>query len=348
MNSGVVGRLAPSPTGALHLGNARSFLIAWLSARQQAGQLLLRIEDIDSPRIKPGSLQSTLDDLRWLGLDWDGEPMVQSHRLQRYREVLDQLLQSGRVYACTCSRSEVARAASAPHESSLAMLEGPIYPGTCRPSVMDRSVMDRRVVDRSADPTVSSHSTENQPKILPSPLPSPGSAPSPDKFAWRWHFLPEPLQWSDRLYGIQRATPAEQLGDFVVARGDGTPAYQLAVIVDDHDSGVTEVVRGADLIFSTYRQLSLLQQLGWPAPSYCHVPLMVGSDGRRLAKRHGDTRLSRLRERGFSAEQVVGYLAWTLGMQSEVQPLSASDLVGRLELTLLPKRPTVVTADWTD
>ncbi len=331
----VVGRLAPSPTGALHLGNARSFLLAWLSIRQQRGQLWLRIEDIDSPRVKPWAVQSTLDDLRWLGLDWDigpeqllGEPLgathrpanasgqrsvvvdtIQSRRLPRYRQVLEELITAGRVYPCTCSRSEVARAASAPHENSLAALEGPIYPGTCR-----------------------QRSTHAERSMLP----------QSGKFAWRWHFEEGEVAWQDGLHGNQLADPAEQLGDFVIAHGDGTPAYQLAVVVDDHDMQVNEVVRGDDLIFSTYRQVSILRHLGWPVPRYVHVPLMLGPDGRRLAKRHGDTRLSTYRQRGVSAEQIVGYLAWTLGLQSDNRPLRAIDLIGRLTWSDLSLEPTVV------
>ncbi len=354
----VVGRLAPSPTGALHLGNARSFLLAWLSIRQQHGRLILRIEDIDSPRVKPWGMQSTIDDLRWLGLDWDAGPedardntlsvsdskspihgidYIQTRRLARYRQVLEQLIADGSVYRCTCSRSEVALAASAPHESSLATLEGPIYPGTCRPS-----------------------KTSDALRTL-----------STDKFAWRWRFADGEVTWTDQLRGIMRAAPAEQLGDFVIARrqwpeapqselhvsnshfpakradsasalGDCTPAYQLAVVVDDHDMQVTEVVRGDDLIFSTYRQLAILEHLGWPVPNYIHVPLMIGSDGRRLAKRHGDTRLSSFRQRGVPAESVVGYLAWTLGLQTSPEPLQAVDLIGRFDWQAIPLTPTIV------
>lgn len=353
----VVGRLAPSPTGALHLGNARSFLLAWLSIRQQQGQLWLRIEDIDSPRVKPWAVQSTLEDLRWLGLDWDIGPQlslsdspssspepshhpqqmaqvdeaselqpasgyvdtIQSRRLARYRQVLEQLIAAGRVYPCTCSRSEVAQAASAPHENSWTTLEGPIYPGTCR--------------QRTADALASRHSAAIDPSAV---------ASAHSKFAWRWHFAAGEVAWQDGLHGNQQAHPAEQLGDFVIAQADGTPAYQLAVVVDDHDMQVTEIVRGDDLIFSTYRQLAILQHLSWPAPHYLHVPLMLGPDGRRLAKRHGDTRLSTYRQRGVSAEQIVGYLAWTLGLQSHNTPLAAVELIGKLEWPNLSLQPTVV------
>ncbi len=309
----VIGRLAPSPTGALHLGNARSFLIAWLSARQQSGKLLLRIEDIDSPRVKPWAQQQTLDDLRWLGLDWDWGPdvggphasYVQSERLERYREVLLQLAEDGVIYPCSCSRREVAEAASAPHESSIAglvPLEGAIYPGTCR---------------------------------------SRSSAQATGEFAWRWRFEAGEVSWNDCVGGLQCANPSLQLGDFVIGKSDGTPAYQLAVVVDDFDMGVTEVVRGSDLIPSTYRQLAILKHLRWQAPSYCHVPLMVGTDGRRLAKRHGDTRLSYFRQRGFKPELIVGFLAWTLGLVEKPSPIAARDLIGRLDWKAISTAPTV-------
>ncbi len=229
------------------------------------GAFLLRIEDIDSPRIKAWATQATLIDLTWLGLDWDHSnihpttsdptdrsPAIQSQRLARYAEVLQQLIARGKVYRCTCTRSEVAEAASAPHESLLEPLEGPIYPGSCRVT----------------PPTVADDV----------------------EFSYRWAFDAGRLAWVDGLQGPQSAEPLVQLGDFVIARGNGLPAYQLAVVVDDQDMGVTEVVRGDDLIASTFRQLAILRFLGWPAPSYFHVPLMVGPDGRRLAKRHGDTR----------------------------------------------------------
>ena len=324
MSALVVGRLAPSPTGALHLGNARSFLLAWLSVRQQGGRLLLRIEDIDSPRVKPWARQATLDDLRWLGIDWDEGPdsqpgraegddrmmYVQTQRLQRYQQVLSSLIEDQTVYPCVCSRSEVAQAASAPHEASMQALEGPIYPGTCR---------DKRFVlqtNRDAE-----------------------------KFAWRWKFQSDEIVWQDGLKGMLSARPDQQLGDFVVARSDGTPAYQLAVVVDDHDMHVTEVVRGDDLLCSTYRQLAILKHLGWTPPNYFHVPLIVGSDGRRLAKRHGDTRLSAFRQQGVTAERLIGYLAWTLNLQERPIPIRANDLIGRLDWKKLSTEPTVFRGD---
>ena len=309
--SRVVGRLAPSPTGALHLGNARSFLLAWLSVRHAGGNLILRIEDIDSPRIKTWARQSTFDDLRWLGLDWDfgpdlggpHAPYFQTERRDHYQSVLDRLIEREMVYPCDCSRSEIAASASAPHEA----LEGPIYAGTCR-----------------------SRSTRNAHALTES------------DFAWRFRASDQVRHWHDQIAGIQSANIAAQLGDFIVAKGDGTPAYQLAVVVDDQAMGVNEVLRGDDLIASTFRQLDLLAALGWAPPQYIHVPLMIGSDGRRLAKRHGDTRLSWFREAGYEADQLVGYLAWTAGLLDAPSRVCPHELVTRWNLGSLQRKPTRV------
>jgi glutamyl-tRNA synthetase len=301
--SNVIGRLAPSPTGALHLGNARSFLLAWLSVRRQSGTLLMRIEDIDSPRVKAWAREQTFEDLRWLGLDWDWGPdvggphasYVQSERLDRYRQVLEELRDADVIYPCTCTRREVAEAASAPHEQNLCELppmEGTIYPGTCR-------------TKRFTDPR--------------------------SVFAWRWRFATGTISWLDGVLGEQIANPERQLGDFVIGQSDGTPAYQLAVVIDDRDMGVTEVVRGSDLVPSTYRQLAILRHFGWEAPNYLHVPLLVGPDGRRLAKRHGDTRISYFRERGIKSQWLVGYLAWTIGLLGSPQEIEPKELIALSE-----------------
>ncbi|GAB5405054.1 MAG: tRNA glutamyl-Q(34) synthetase GluQRS [Aureliella sp.] len=256
---------------------------------------MLRMEDIDSPRIKPWTAGEAIDTLQWLGLDWDAGPddsnqpipLTQSRRLARYHEVFESLVDAGVVYRCYCTRSEIQRAASAPHEQAN-VLEGTRYPGTCR----DLTDTGRR-----------------------------------EKHAWRWRLSDESMSWRDNLLGPQHANPLEQLGDFVIAKQDMTPAYQLAVVIDDHDFGVTEIVRGDDLIYSTYRQRAILNHLGWQVPSYYHVPLMVGTDGLRLAKRHGDTRVSALRKMGVTARAIVGYLAWTAGLLSEPTPCCARDLV---------------------
>lgn len=306
-----VGRLAPSPTGALHLGNARTFLFAWLSIRQRAGTLILRIEDIDSPRVKPWARQATLDDLRWLGLDWDEgpdiggphAPYVQTERLASYREALSRLVDAEQVYPCDCSRSEIAAAASAPHES----IDGPVYAGRCR----QRTTADAQTLD-------------------------------PSSFAWRFRASDRMREWHDGVAGHQACNVAQSLGDFIVAQGDGTPAYQLAVVVDDWQMGVNEVIRGRDLIPSTFRQLELIEALHWSPPTYFHVPLMVGVDGRRLAKRHGDTRISWFRQAGIGPQKLWGYLAWSAGLIDRVTSVEPEELVSVWQAASLTSQPTIV------
>jgi glutamyl-tRNA synthetase len=296
----VVGRLAPSPTGAQHVGNARTYLIAWLSARSRGGRVVLRMEDIDSPRVKPGAAQQAIDDLRWLGLDWDDGPHVQTQRLQLYSDGLDRLKQLELVYPCTCTRGDIERAASAPHEEH----EGPIYPGTCA---------GRRVGDAA------------------------GLGDQP--FAWRFRAEAKPWLFDDLVRGQTKVDPAILGGDFVVWKSAGTPAYQLAVVVDDAANGVTEVVRGDDLVPSTPRQLQLYRALSLKPPAFAHVPLVVGLDGRRLAKRHGDTRLCSLRAAGVTAEALLGLLAWSCGWRDDIIPVPLRELGPRFSLHSIPPGP---------
>jgi glutamyl-tRNA synthetase len=299
----VVGRLAPSPTGAQHVGNARSYLIAWLSARAQGGRVVLRLEDIDSPRVKPGAARQALDDLRWLGLDWDAGPFVQTERLPLYEAALGRLQEQELVYPCTCSRGDIDRAASAPHAEH----EGPVYPGTCS---------RRRVADAA-------------------PL---GSV----AYAWRFRVGPDPLEYDDGFRGRTQMDLRRTGGDFVVWKSAGTPAYQLAVVVDDSAMGVTEVIRGDDLVPSTPRQLLLYGALGLRPPRFTHVPLVVGPDGRRLAKRHGDTRLQALRAAGVRPERLVGLFAWSCGWIERIEPVTPADLLPLFRLETIPPRPFVL------
>jgi glutamyl-tRNA synthetase len=294
------GRLAPSPTGAQHIGNARTFLIAWLAARSAGGEIILRIEDIDSPRVKPGAAQQAVDDLRWLGLDWDGKVTHQTGRLALYEKALMYLRDREMIYPCTCSRADVERAASAPHAGH----EGPPYPGTC-------------VHRRSAD-------AERL-----------GAAP----YSWRFRTdTCEPITFDDRLCGPVTLDP-RRLGDFVVWKSAGAPAYQLAVVVDDHDQGITDVARGDDLLPSTPRQILLYQALGWPPPRFTHVPLVVGPDGRRLAKRHGDTRLDSLRKAGVKPQALIGVLAHSCGWLEKPEPITSRQLLERFILEAIPAKP---------
>lgn len=298
----VRGRLAPSPTGAQHVGNARTYLIAWLSARSWNGSLPLRIEDIDSPRIKPGAADLIRKDLDWLGLDWDGEPVVQSRRLALYEGALRRLQERELVYPCTCTRSDVAQAASAPHAGQ----EGPAYPGTCA----HRTVADAAMLaDRP--------------------------------FAWRFRVRDLPA-FTDLYRGLVEPDPAAG-GDFVVWKSAGSPAYQLAVVVDDAELGVTEVVRGDDLVPSTPRQLLLYEALGLIPPRFAHIPLVVGPDGRRLAKRHGDTRLAALRDAGVRPEALIGLLAWSCGWIPERNPIRARELLPLFRWNAIPPKPFVLT-----
>ncbi len=297
-----VGRLAPSPTGALHLGNARTFLLAWLSIRSRGGTLLLRIEDIDGPRVKSGALAQTLEDLRWLGLDWDGEPLVQSERLGLYREAAERLVALGRAYPCVCTRKEIEEAASAPHEGGD---DGPVYPGTCRGRFVSLAEAER--------------ATGRQAAL---------------RFAVEVAAVP----FVDGFAGPQ---PGRIAGDFVIQKRDGGPAYQLAVVVDDAAQGVSEVLRADDLLPSTPRQLLLYGALALRAPQFVHLPLVVGGDGRRLAKRHGDTSLRHLREAGVSAERLVGYLASLSGLRPVGARATAEELRRDFELGNVPRRPVV-------
>jgi glutamyl-tRNA synthetase len=302
-HSAVIGRLAPSPTGAQHVGNARTYLIAWLAARSQGGRVVLRIEDIDSPRVKPGAVQGALEDLRWLGLDWDEGPIFQTERIPMYESALRSLQAQEMVYPCTCSRSDVEQAASAPHADH----EGPAYPGTCagRKSADAASLGDR-------------------------------------PFAWRFRVKPETVEYVDGFRGQTQARLREVSGDFVVWKSAHTPAYQLAVVVDDAAHQVTEVIRGDDLVPSTPRQLLLYEALGLTPPRFIHVPLVVGSDSRRLAKRHGDTRLASLRQAGVRAEALIGLLAWSCGWIERPEPISASELIPLFRLETIPPEPFVL------
>ncbi len=310
------GRLAPSPTGALHVGNARSFLIAWLSIRSRRGSVLLRMEDLDHPKVKPQAAAQALDDLRWLGLDWDEgpdnggpfAPYVQSARTARYAAALAQLQAAALVYPCVCSRRDVEAGQSAPHAGE----DGPAYDGACR----------GRFASYAAAAAT-----------LP-----PGRLP-----AWRFRVEPGESVYSDGFAGLQREQVAETTGDFVIARHPQGAGYMLAVVADDAAMGVTEVLRGDDLLPATHRQLLLYRALGLTPPRFVHVPLVVAPDGRRLAKRHGDTRMATLRQMGLRPSQVVGLLAGWCGWAAPDEELMPADLLPRFRLETIPHEPVVLT-----
>lgn len=312
----LVGRLAPSPTGAQHIGNARTYLLAWLSIRSRGGNLILRMEDIDSPRIKPGAAQQAIDDLRWLGLDWDEgpdiggphAPYVQTERSESYQAALELLKSEEQVYPCTCTRSDIAAASSAPHAGQ----EGPRYPGTCS----HRSVKDAEELSIRGQP-----------------------------FAWRFRSTSTRHELHDRIAGKLSCDVHEELGDFVVYKSDGSPAYQLAVVVDDLAMGVTEVLRGDDLLPSAFRQLDLYRFFEATPPEFAHVPLVIGEDGRRLAKRHGDTRISLLRDKNLPPKRLVGFLASSAGLRRTIDPLKPQDLLKDFSFDAISRQQFTFTAE---
>lgn len=310
--AGYVGRLAPSPTGALHLGNARTFMIAYLRARSAGGKVILRIEDLDHPRDKPGAAAQAVEDLKWLGFDWD-EMYVQSERKGIYREALALLP----VYPCVCSRRDVENAQSAPHEG-----EQLFYPGICR--------------DRFASWDEAAAFAGRTP-------------------CWRYRVEPNTVvEFADAFAGFQRHDVSAELGDFPVARDAGGAGYTLAATVDDVLMGVTEVVRGDDLLPATPPQIMIAEKIrpwadavrasgqGGGEIRYCHVPLAVGPDGRRLAKRHGDTRIASYRAAGLTGEDLIGRLASSCGLCPAGQKISLKELVGEFALERIPHGPVVM------
>jgi glutamyl-tRNA synthetase len=290
----MTGRFAPSPTGDLHLGNLRTALLAWLFARSAGGRFLMRMEDLDRGRVRPGVEERQLADLAALGIDWDGPVVRQSERLPLYEQAIVRLDEAGLLYPCFCTRAEIREAASAPH--------GPLpegaYPGTCR----ELSASDRAKREAAGRPP-----------------------------ALRVRAGAARVKVEDAQLGPLSGT----VDDFVVRRGDGVPAYNLAVVVDDAAQGVDQVVRGADLADSTPRQAWLARALGLPEPAYAHVPLVLGPDGSRLAKRHGPVTL---REQ---PAPVLPLLARTLGLAAQGEHVTAADLRDRFDPSRLPTAPTV-------
>jgi glutamyl-tRNA synthetase len=291
------GRYAPSPTGKLHVGNARTALLAWLAARAGGGSFVLRIEDLDRARLIAGAEAEIVDDLAWLGLDWDEGPGArasagadaegggpfgpyrQSERATRYDAAVEALLEAGRAFPCACSRAEVARAASAPHGLDD---EGPRYPGTCR--ALAAAEVRARAARHGREPAV------------------------------RFDGRGERVSFTDAVCGPMEPLGPEGVDDFVLRRADGTAAYQLAVVVDDAAMAIAEVVRGDDLLRSTPRQLALYGALGVPAPRFAHVPLVLDPGGERLAKRTRPPTVASLREAGADPREVVGRLAASAGL----------------------------------
>ena len=307
------GRLAPSPTGGLHVGHARTFLIAWLLARQNGGSVVLRVEDLDASRVRPEAADSMLDDLGWLGLEWDEgpdrcgphSPYVQSERIPLIMSTLEVLKAKELAYPCVCTRAEIARAASAPHAGE----EGPSYPGTCS---------GKRADDAA--------SLQDRP------------------FAWRFRVPRGWVEWDDLVLGRQSRDPSAVGGDFIVARHLHGPAYQLAVVHDDATMAINQVVRGDDLLPSTPRQILLYRALGWEPPRFGHVPLVLDPDGKRLAKRDGSIRLAALREAGVNAERLIGHLAASIGITLNAETATPADLIAAFDLRRMPRYPWIFDA----
>ena len=298
MQSLIRGRYAPSPTGDLHLGNLRTALLAWLFARCTDGQFVLRVEDLDRPRVRPGASERMLFDLRWLGLDWDEgpdiggpyAPYIQSERQEIYLTYLQRLQDKDLIYPCYCSRAEIARAASAPHGN-----EGPRYPGTCRYLTQAQR---------------SQHEANNR------------------RPSMRFRVDEErTVSFTDLLVGPLEQQVQQTVGDFIVCRSDGIFAYQFAVVVDDALMHINQVVRGVDLIESTARQILLFEALGFKVPIFAHVPLLLDKHGKRFSKRTQSAGLEPLRMTGITPEQVVGQLAAECGLVDRGEELSAGELV---------------------
>lgn len=270
----------------MHLGHARTALVTWLRARKLDGEILMRIEDIDRPRVVAGAADAICRDLEWLGLGWDEGPVFQSARTDAYERALDVLQSAELVYPCTCSRKDIAKIASAPHGD-----EGPRYPGICR-----------------------------------------GGVSNPGKPAALRFIFDDPAPgFDDAICGKHPA--GRSSGDFVLRRADGTWAYHLAVVVDDASADITEVIRAADLLSSTPRQIALYRALGYEVPRFAHVGLVVDERGKRLSKRHGATPIESFRARGRTSEQIIGELAFSLGLMPSSAPVRAADLISGFQLT---------------
>ena len=286
-------RLGPTPSGALHVGNARTFLVNWALARNLGWRIVLRLEDLDLGRVKAGAHEAALEDMRWIGVEWDGEPEIQSRDLAPYRAALERLAADGRVFRCDRSRAEIRSAASAPHAED--------------------------------------GETRYPPELRP-PGPWPRTIAASGERAWeanhRLRVDPAPERVHDELLGDFTFDPGLEAGDMVVWTKLGVPAYQLAVVVDDARHGVTDVVRGDDLLASAARQQLIARALGLAHARWWHVPLVYGDDGKRLAKRHGSHSLAAMRDAGVAPERVIGWCARSLELGTE-RALSARDFLAR-------------------
>ena len=308
----VRGRYAPSPTGRLHVGSARTALAAWLSVRAEGGVFVMRVEDLDGPRAVPGMAEAILEDLAWLGIDWDAGPALggphgpytQSERFHLYEAALERLHGLERLFPCRHSRKDLQRLATAPHGSSGL----PPYPTALRPSGLEPGWF---AAHRNGSPDA----------------------------ALRFLVHDRPVTFEDRVYGSVTEPVHETVGDFVLKRRDGVYAYQLAVVVDDLMMGITEVVRGEDLLASTARQIQLIDALGGARPAYGHVPLVVNAEGQKLSKRDASLTLALLRAAGVRPEALVGYLGYSLGLLPEPVACTPHGLIAHFAWDRISKEP---------
>jgi glutamyl-tRNA synthetase len=314
------GRYAPSPTGRLHLGNARTALLAWLAARARGGAFVLRVEDLDRARIVPGAEAGLFEDLAWLGLDWNEgpdrggafAPYRQCERAWSYDEAVERLLASGRAFPCACSRAEIARVASAPHDEDD---EGPRYPGTCRVLGADQANARARALGRG--PVI------------------------------RFDGRGERVGFVDAVHGVVEPLGDDGIDDFVLRRSDGVAAYQLAVVVDDAGMHIDQVVRGDDLLRSTPRQLALGRALGLAPPRFAHVPLLLTPGGERMSKRTRPSSVAAMRDAGADARAIVGKLAASAGLCEAGASFTPSELLRIIDPPSLFARIAREPAVWT-
>ena len=304
----VRGRFAPSPSGRMHLGNVTAALLSWLSVRSQQGSWVLRIEDLDPQRSLRSFAEQIMDDLRWLGLDWDETPLWQSERTAIYEEKLGELQKKNLIYPCYFSRADL-HSASAPHGTDGELL----YSGRCR----NLSEQEKRTLEKTRRP------------------------------AMRVRVDNRVIALKDGLQGQGVSRLDQTCGDFIVRRSDGVFAYQLAVVIDDGLTGITEVVRGMDLLSSTPRQIYLYQCLGLPVPEFYHIPLLMNEHGQRLSKRDQALDLGELRQR-WSAPELIGKLAWLTGLRDHYEPITARELIGEFAWSKVRREPIVVPADFSE
>ncbi len=306
------GRFAPSPTGEMHLGNAWTALLSWLYIKSQGGEMVLRVEDLDPDRSRCEYTALLLDDMKWLGLDWDEgpacggpyDPYCQRGRSELYDRALQRLREGGHLYHCYCTRAELHTVTVAPHTGEREF----VYSGICR--TLSKEAQEIR--SRTRRP------------------------------ALRLAVPEQTIRFRDGLQGEMAQSLRTACGDFVVRRADGVHAYQLAVVVDDGLMNISHVIRGADLLASTPRQLLLYELLQLEPPAFFHVPLLYGNDGHRLSKRHGSFSLVSMRKRGLTPEEIIGYLAWKAGQIERWEPVRPQELLRQFRIAAIPSGPIVV------